>query len=237
MLKENRIILAIEDELPIRRFLKSSIISEGYQFLEAKTGKEGLEIIRDHKPDVILLDLGLPDMDGINVIKNCRTWTSIPIIILSARDQESDKVSALDAGADDYLSKPFGVIELHARIRVALRHAQQAAENETPNFQFGNFFIDLINRVVMNNDEKVPLTPIQYDILATLVRRINKIVTHKELLRAVWGENHTEDVEYLRIYIHQLRHKLEKNPAQPQYLKTEPGIGYRLVYEGLKKNQ
>lgn len=231
MLKENRTILAIEDELPIRRFLKTSIVSEGYQFLEAKTGQEGLEIIRDNKPDVILLDLGLPDIDGINIIKNLRTWISIPIIILSARDQESDKVKALDSGADDYLSKPFSVVELHARIRVALRHAQYTAEKENPIFQFGSFKVDLMNREVWNKDEKIPLTPIQYDILATLIRRANKIVTHKELIRVVWGENNTNDVEKLRIYIHHLRSKLEKNPAQPRYLKTEPGIGYRFISE------
>ena len=231
MLKENRIILAIEDELPIRRFLKTSIVSEGYEFLEAKTGKEGLEIIRDNKPDVILLDLGLPDIDGIQIIKNLRTWISTPIIILSARDQEIDKIKALDFGADDYLSKPFSVNELHARIRVALRHAQQTSKKGNPFFQFGNFKIDFINREVWNNEEKIQLTPIQYDILATLIRRLNKIVLHKELLRIVWGENHTKDVEYLRIYIHQLRNKLEKNPAHPQYLKTEPGIGYRFICE------
>ena len=230
MLKANCTILAIEDELPIRRFLKSSIIQE-YHFLEAKTGKEGLESVRDNKPDVILLDLGLPDIDGISVIKNLRTWTSIPIIILSARDQENDKAKALDAGADDYLSKPFGVVELHARIRVALRHAQQTAEKESPIFRFGTFLIDLMNREIWNNNVKVSFTPIQYDILAALIRRINKLVTHKELLRAVWGESHTDDVEYLRIYIHQLRHKIEKNPAKPQYLKTEPGVGYRLICE------
>ncbi|MCW8418880.1 response regulator [Fluoribacter dumoffii] len=229
MLNKDYIILAIEDELPIRRFLKTSIVSEGYQFLEAKTGKEGLEIVRDTKPHVILLDLGLPDTDGINVIKNLRTWVSIPVIVLSAREQEGDKVIALDAGADDYLSKPFSVVELHARIRVALRHAQHSIEKETPSFQFGDFVVDLINREVRANNEKILLTPMQYDILATLIRRRNKIVTHKELLRIVWGENNTENVEYLRIYIHQLRHKLEKNPAQPQYLITEPGIGYRLL--------
>ena len=229
MFNKDCIILAIEDELPIRRFLKTSIVSEGYQFLEAKTGKEGLEIVRDTKPHVILLDLGLPDTDGINIIKNLRTWISIPIIVLSARDQEGDKVVALDAGADDYLSKPFSVVELHARIRVALRHAQQSIEKEMPTFQFGDFVVDLINREVRVNNEKVLLTPMQYDILATLIRRRNKIVTHKELLRIVWGENNTENVEYLRIYIHQLRHKLEKNPAQPQYLITEPGVGYRLL--------
>ena len=231
MLKENHCIVVIEDELPIRRFLKTSIEAQDYQFLEAKTGKEGLEIIRDNKPDVILLDLGLPDIDGIHVIKNLRTWTTIPIIILSARDQDSDKVKALDAGADDYLSKPFSVIELHARIRVALRHSQQAFEDESPIFRFGSFIVDLVNREVLLNNNKVALTPIQYDILATLISRTNKIVTHKELLRIVWGDNHTEDVEYLRIYIHQLRHKLEKNPAQPTYLKTEPGIGYRFICE------
>lgn len=229
MAKKNYTILAVEDELPIRRFLKTSIVSHDYFFLEAKSGKEALEMIRDNQPDVILLDLGLPDIDGITIIKNLRTWTTIPIIILSARDQESDKVKALDAGADDYLSKPFSVIELHARIRVALRHSQQMTEKKAPLFQFDNISVDLINRELKINDEKVMLTPIQYDILATLVSRMNKIVTHKELLRAVWGENHTEDVEYLRIYIHQLRHKLEKNPAQPKYLKTEPGVGYRLV--------
>ena len=231
MQKNNQTILAIEDELPIRRFLRTSIVSQEYLFLEAKTGKEGLEVIRDNKPDIILLDLGLPDIDGITVIKNLRTWTSIPIIILSARDQVHDKVKALDAGADDYLSKPFSVIELHARIRVALRHAQQAVEKDAPILQLDNFFIDLINREVWNNDEKVSLTPIQFDILAILVYRVNKIVTHKELLRAVWGERNIEDIEYLRIYIHQLRQKLEKNPAKPQYLKTEPGIGYRLICE------
>ena len=229
MLKDNHTILAIEDELSIRRFLKSSIVSQGYQFLEAKSGKEGLEIIRDRKPDVILLDLGLPDIDGISVIKNLRTWTSSPIIILSARDQEHDKVTALDAGADDYLSKPFSVVELHARIRVALRHAKCSTEKEAPVFKLGDFIIDLVNRDVSINDNKVLLTPIQYDILATLIRRINKIVTHKELLRAVWGENHIKDVEYLRIYIHQLRHKFERNPAKPEYLKTESGVGYRLI--------
>jgi two-component system KDP operon response regulator KdpE len=222
MLKNNPIILVIEDELSIRRFLKTSLVSQDFRFLEASTGKEGLQIALNNQPDVILLDLGLPDIDGINVIKNLRTWTSIPIIILSARDQELDKVKALDTGADDYLTKPFSVIELHARIRVALRHTQQTAEKITPVFQLGDFLVDLINREVWNSEQKVQLTPI-------LVRRINKIVTHKELLRIVWGENHTGNVEYLRIYIHQLRNKLEKNPSQPQYLKTEPGIGYRLM--------
>lgn len=233
MLKENTTILAIEDELSIRRFLKTSIVSQDYFFLEAKTGKEGMELVRDNSPDILLLDLGLPDMDGINVIKSLRTWTSIPIIILSARDQEMDKVKALDAGADDYLTKPFSVIELQARIRVSLRHAKLTTEKQTPNFKFGDFFVDLINRKVWENNDKISLTPIQYNILAALVRRINKIVTHKELLRLVWGENHKEDIDYLRIYIHQLRHKLEKIPAQPKYLKTEPGIGYRLVYENV----
>lgn len=225
----NNKILAIEDELSIRRFLKTSIISNGYQFLEAKTANEGIEMVRDHKPDIILLDLGLPDMDGVNVIKNLRAWTTTPIIILSARDQDADKVIALDAGADDYISKPFSVVELQARIRVALRHAQRVSESSLPVFTLDDISIDLINREVIRNNEKIALTPIQYDILALLIGRANRIVTHKEIIQSVWGANETANVEYLRIYIHQLRHKLEKNPAQPKYLRTEPCVGYRLV--------
>jgi two-component system KDP operon response regulator KdpE len=229
MLDKNPVILAIEDELSIRRFLKTSLSVQGYQFLETRTGKEGLALALENKPDVILLDLGLPDMDGIEVIKNLRAWTSIPVIILSARDQENDKVAALDFGADDYLTKPFSICELNARLRVALRHAERINEKETPLFQADNLQIDLVDRQVMIGKSRITLSPIQYAILATLARRANKIVTHKQLLRAVWGEKHTEDVEYLRIYIHQLRHKIEQHPAYPKYLITEPGVGYRLV--------
>lgn len=228
MLEKQPVILAIEDNLSIRRFLKTALISQKYHFLEAETGQKGLTQAAENKPDVILLDLSLPDMDGLQVIKNLRTWTAIPIIILSARDCEQDKVQALDLGADDYLTKPFNISELNARLRVALRHAQRINEQENSMFECGNFKVDLINRRVWCGENQVALSPIQFAILATLVRRANKIVTHMQLLREVWGEHHTQDVEYLRIYIHQLRYKLEQNPAYPQFLKTEPGIGYRL---------
>ena len=224
-------ILAIEDELSIRRFLKSSLVVSGYNFVEASTAQQGLELAQEHKPNVILLDLGLPDMDGIQVIQALRAWTAIPIIVISARDQERDKIKALDMGADDYLTKPFSVGELNARVRVALRHAERITESETPLISCGKLQIDLLNRSVILNDEKMSLTPIQFAILSALARRVNKIVTHKQLLKEVWGEDHAHDIEYLRIYVHQLRHKIEENPAHPQFLKTEPGVGYRLVSE------
>lgn len=224
-------VLAIEDSLSIRRFLKTSLVSQHYQFLEANTGNQGLAIASEQKPDVILLDLGLPDIDGLAVIKLLREWTSIPIIVLSARDQENDKVLALDLGADDYLTKPFSVVELNARLRVALRHAERITDAETPIFEFDKIKIDLINHRVSIADQNVTLSPTQYAILAILIRNANKIVTHKQLLKEVWGEKHVDDVDYLRIYMHQLRQKLEQSPAQPKYIKTEPGIGYRLVCE------
>jgi len=223
------VILVIEDELAIRRFLKTALINQGYRFLETATGSDGLKRALEDKPDIILLDLGLPDMDGTKVITQLRTWTSTPIIILSARDQEHDKVLALDLGADDYLSKPFSVGELNARLRVALRHGERINEVESPVFRSGALQVDLVNREVCMNKEKVVLSPIQFSILSVLVRKANKIVTHKQLLREVWGEEHTGDLDYLRIYIHQLRHKIEQNPAQPEYLKTEQGVGYRLA--------
>lgn len=229
MIEKKFVILVIEDELAIRRFLKTMIVSQGHEFVEAKTGKEGEEIARAIKPNIILLDLGLPDCDGLSVIKMLRAWTLTPIIIISARDQEQMMVQALDLGADDYLSKPFSVVELNARIRVALRHAKQLKENESPIFNAGNFYIDFVNREVKIESKKISLSPIQFNILSTLARKENRILTHKELLREVWGDNHAEDVEYLRIYIYQLRHKIEKDPTKPRYLKTEPGIGYRLV--------
>jgi len=224
-------ILVIEDEISIRRFLKTSIINHNYQFLEAVNGKDGLKKVLEYKPDIILLDLGLPDIDGVEVIQQLRAWTSTPIIILSARDQELDKVRALDMGADDYLTKPFGVQELFARIKVALRHGQLITENETPIIYCGNLKIDLINRHVWIKDTLIALSRTQFSILASLIRKANKIITHKQLLQEVWGEQHNEDIEYLRIYIHQLRQKIEENPSQPKYLVTELGIGYRLITE------
>lgn len=221
-------ILVIEDSLSIRRFMKTSLLNQGYHYIEASDGQDGLKLAQENKPDVILLDLGLPDMDGLEVIRHLRSWTSIPIIILSARDQEQDKIKALDIGADDYLTKPFSVNELSARLRVAFRHAEYIHEVETPILEIGDLKIDLIERKVWTDKKKITLSPIQFAILATLARKANRIVTHAQLLQEVWGENHIEDIDYLRIYIHQLRHKIEQNPTHPKYLKTEPGIGYRL---------
>lgn len=222
-------ILVIEDSLSIRRFLKTALINQGYHYFEAATGNDGLALAQERKPNVLLLDLGLPDMDGLEIVKRLRTWTAIPIIILSARDQEQDKIKALDLGADDYLTKPFSVGELNARLRVALRHAEYIHEMETPVFEVGDLKVNLVDRKVWINEKKITLTPIQFAILATLVRKVNRIVTHTQLLQEVWGENHKEDIDYLRIYIHQLRYKIEPNPAHPKYLKTEPGVGYRLT--------
>lgn len=221
-------ILVIEDHLPIRRFLKTALITQHYRYHEAGTGKEGLALASDIKPDVILLDLGLPDMDGLSIIKSLRVWTATPIIILSARDQEHDKIKALDLGADDYLTKPFSIGELNARLRVALRHAQWVNESETSILDFTGLKINLFDRKVWVQEKIVLLSPIQFSLLATLAKRANKIVTHAHLLQTVWDKNHVNDIEYLRIYIYQLRQKIEVNPAHPQYLKTEPGVGYRL---------
>jgi two-component system KDP operon response regulator KdpE len=226
---EKNIILIIEDELGIRRFLKTALRNRDYQLLETSCGHEGIQLALDNKPDLILLDLGLPDIDGIDVIKKIREWATIPIIVLSARDQENTKVKALDLGADDYLIKPFGIEELNARIRVALRHAERMNEQEATVFQSGDLQIDLVNREIRIKGERCVFSPTQYAILAALVRRANKIVTHKQLLRETWGENHVEDIDYLRIYIHQLRQKLEKDPAHPKLIKTEVGVGYRLM--------
>lgn len=221
-------ILIIEDSLSIRRFLRTALISQHYQFLEASTGKEGLQIAISEKPDIVLLDLGLPDLDGLSVIKQLRTWTMLPIIVLSARDQETDKVLALDLGADDYLIKPFSVVELNARLRVALRHAERIEEKNTPIFASKNLRVDLVNRRVFVSNKEQALSPTQFAVLANLIRKANKIVTHKQLLKEIWGDKHVDNVDYLRIFIYQLRQKIEQNPTHPQFIKTEPGIGYRL---------
>lgn len=222
-------ILVVEDDLSIRRFLKTTLLHAGFQFFETSQGNQVIELVLKHIPDVILLDLGLGDLDGIEIIKKLRTFTKTPIIVLSARLDEKDKITALDLGADDYLTKPFTVGELHARLRVALRHKERLDETETPIFQTDELKVDLVNRFVFLKEKKISLSPIQYSILATLIKRAGKVVTHTQILREVWGETHTEDIDYLRIYIHQLRYKLESNPANPKYLITEPGVGYRLL--------
>jgi two-component system KDP operon response regulator KdpE len=223
-------IIVIEDETQILRFLRTSLASEGYQVFEAETGKQGLAEAATRKPDLIILDLGLPDMDGVEVVKGIRAWSSVPIVILSARSQESDKISALDAGADDYLVKPFGVGELLARIRVALRHVTSTTNgNEEGVFTVDQLTVDMLHRKVSVSGAEVHLTPIEYRLLTVLVKHAGKVLTHQLLLKEVWGPNYVERAHYLRIYMGTLRHKLEKDPARPRFLLTEVGVGYRLA--------
>ncbi len=229
-------ILIIEDELPIRRLLRASLPVHGYQVEEATTGEEGLWQAAIHRPDVIFLDLGLPDIDGMEVTKQLRQWTMTPIIILSARERARDKIAVLDAGADDYLTKPFDLGELLARLRVALRHRMHTTGAlRDPVFGVGQLRIDLARRLVWVQDEQVHLTPNEYKLLATLVQHADKVLTHRQLLCEVWGPERVEENHYLRVYMAQLRHKLEKNPAQPRYLLTEPGVGYRLAVDEMER--
>jgi two-component system KDP operon response regulator KdpE len=226
------VVLAIEDEAPIRRFLRASLDTQGYRLIEAATGEDGLREAGTRQPDVVLLDLGLPDLDGLEVIRRLREWTAVPIIVLSARGQERDKVAALDAGADDYLSKPFGVGELLARLRVVQRHAARLSRDSTdPLFRAGELTVDLGSRGVRVRDREVRLSPIEYRLLATLVRHAGRVMTHRQLLQEVWGPGYTDQTEYLRVYMKHLRHKLEADPARPRLLLTEPGVGYRLHAE------
>lgn len=229
MTKPKISVLVIEDEAPIRRFLKMTLTSQGYDFSEAVSGQEGMLKVASEKPDIIILDLGLPDMDGLEVTKQLREWTPTPIIVLSARGQEKDKVEALDAGADDYLTKPFGVAELMARARVALRRTTTSANGEVQSiFKFGDVEVDFVKRQVTKASKELHLTPIEYKLLATLIKYADRVVTHNHLLREAWGSEYSGETHYLRVYMAQLRRKLEKNPAQPKYLITEPGVGYRL---------
>ncbi|MGC2456612.1 MAG: two-component system response regulator KdpE [Gallionellaceae bacterium] len=225
-------IIVIEDEAQIRRFLRTTLASEGYKVIEAETGRQGLTEATTRKPDLIVLDLGLSDMDGIEVVRELRAWSSVPIIILSARSQESDKISALDAGADDYLVKPFGVGELLARLRVALRHVSSTANVEEEGvFSVADLKVDMIHRKVTVGGTDVHLTPIEYRLLTVLVKHAGKVLTHRLLLKEVWGPNYVERAHYLRIYMGILRHKLEKDPARPRFLLTEVGVGYRLAVD------
>jgi len=228
------LILVIEDELPIRRFLRASLGGEGYRLAEAETGQQGLKMAATQPPDLVMLDLGLPDMDGLQIIEELRRWSQMPIIILSARDQEKDKVIALDQGADDYLSKPFGVGELLARIRVALRHQAHIRGQPVgaaPRFSVGDLTVDLEARRVFVRGEEAHLTPIEYRLLTTFVQHAGKVLTHRFLLQEVWGPGHREETHYLRVFTANLRRKLEADPARPRYLLTEQGVGYRLAAE------
>ena len=226
------VVVLIEDEPQIRRFLRATLTGQGYKLFEATTGADGVVEVGSRQPDVVIVDLGLPDMDGLEVIRRVRGWTDVPVIVLSARGQERDKVTALDAGADDYVSKPFGAGELLARIRVALRRTAGAShESDDAVFKVGELQVDLLRRQVLVGDKEVHLTPIEYKLLTMLVRHAGKVVTHQQLLREVWGPAHTEQAHYARVYMAHLRHKLEAQPARPRYLLTEPGVGYRLASE------
>jgi two-component system KDP operon response regulator KdpE len=222
------LILLIEDEAQMRRFLRVSLTTSGYGLVEAETAADGLGQAAARVPDLVLLDLGLPDLDGLEVTQRLRGWSSVPIIVISARGREDQKIAALDAGADDFVTKPFGVGELLARIRVALRHAARAGSAPSLEFSVGELTVDLARRQVRLRGAEVHLTPIEYKLLATLVKHAGQVVTHGQLLRDVWGPNSTEQTHYLRVYMGQLRHKLELTPGRPRYLVTEPGVGYRL---------
>ena len=224
------VVVVIEDEPQIRRFVRAALTGQGYRVFEAATGEDGLIEAASRQPDLVVLDLGLPDLDGLQVITRLREWSAVPIIVLSARGQEQDKVAALDTGADDYVSKPFAVGELLARMRVALRHrAQLGRESLESTFAVGELHVDLGRRHVLLGGTEVHLSPIEYRLLATLVRYAGRVVTHRQLLREVWGPNAEAQSHYLRVYMTHLRRKLEKDPARPRYLLTEPGVGYRLL--------
>jgi two-component system KDP operon response regulator KdpE len=231
------VALIVEDEPQIRRFVRSALEAEGWQVHEAATRQRGLVEAGTRKPDLIVLDLGLPDGDGMELIRDVRGWSSVPIVVLSARADEADKIAALDAGADDYLTKPFGVGELLARVRANLRRpraaaAEGAAESGDPVFRFGGVEVDRRARLVRREGVEVHLTPIEYRLLSVLIANSGRVLTHRQLLREVWGPAHAEQNHYLRIYMGHLRQKLEADPAQPRHLLTETAVGYRLVPAG-----
>lgn len=223
-------ILIVEDEPEIRRFLRAAFGVEGYRIVESTTGRRGSIDAGTHKPDLAIVDLALPDVDGIEVIRRIREWSPMPIIVLSARVQERSKIEALDAGANDYVTKPFGIGELLARVRAALRHAVRSPSG-TSVLRFGNTIVDLEKRIAGRDGEEARLTPTEFRLLAMLAKHLGMVVTHRQLLTAVWGPTHESDTHYLRIYMKQLRDKLEIDPGRPRHLLTETGVGYRLVLD------
>jgi len=226
MLSNNTKILLIEDDLQTRRFLKSNLNHRGWNVTETDSGKTGLTLLKNNAPDLLILDLGLPDMDGITVIKRLRQFSDLPVLVLSARSLEQSKIMALDAGADDYLTKPFGIGELNSRLQALLRRISKTAPQEL--FVTGELTIDLGKRKVFVAEQEVKISPIEYRILSILVKNAGLVVTQRQLLKEIWGAEHLDDNHYLRIYMRQLRHKVEANPARPRYLLTETGVGYRL---------
>ena len=223
-------ILVIEDEEPIRRFLRASLTNAGYRVSEAGSGDEGLKMASRQPPDLVILDLGLPDMDGQQVLHRLREWLTAPVIILSVRDQEEQKIKALDHGADDYVTKPFGIGELLARMRTALRHVHQVAPASST-LSIGDLRVDLSARRVFRRDEEVHLTPLEYKLFVTMLKHSGKVLTHRFLLKEVWGPHDTHETHYLRVFVASLRRKLEDDPARPRYILTEQGVGYRFAAE------
>jgi two-component system, OmpR family, KDP operon response regulator KdpE len=222
-------VLIIDDEVQIRRLLRACLEGNGYRVLEASSGQEGITEAAQHPPDVVILDLGLPDMDGVSVLKRLREWTRVPVVVLSVRDREEDKISALDNGADDYVTKPFGTGELLARLRVAHRHSMGSTESAI--FELGDLEVDLTARIVKFKGQQIKLTATEYSLLRLFVQHAGKVLTHRQILKEVWGPNYTEQTHYLRVYIAHLREKLEKDPTRPALIVTEPGVGYRLMAE------
>lgn len=219
-------VLVVDDERAIRRFLRGALTAHGYAVSEAATGQEGLNVVMSNRPDLVILDLGLPDLEGVEIVRQLREWSQIPIIILSVREGDSDKVAALDAGADDYLSKPFSVDELMARLRAALRRAIQSSAE--PVFTTGELMVNLAQRVVKVGEDEVQLTPIEYDLLKLMVTHAGRVLTHRQIFQQVWGQDLASNIHLLRVNISNLRRKVEPDPTRPRYILTEPGVGYRL---------
>ncbi|MBC8145659.1 MAG: response regulator [bacterium] len=221
-------VLIVDDEPQIRRFLRQTLSSHGYTMIEAESGKQALQLISSERPDLVILDLGLPDIDGMDLLRRLREWASIPVIVLSVRANENEKIAALDLGADDYVTKPFASGELLARMRTAMRHQLQTQTDE-PVFRTGTLLVDLARRMVSVNSIEVKLTPKEYDLLRLLVAHAGKVLTHQYLLREIWGPTYTRETHYLRVFIGTLRQKIEPEPARPHFILTEPGVGYRLA--------
>lgn len=229
MSDRSALVLVVEDEAQMRRFLRATLTAQGYRLIEASTAAEAVLLATSHNPDLVLLDLGLPDLDGFALTRRLREWSQVPIIVLSARGREDDKVEALDAGADDYVTKPFGVSELLARMRVALRHAEAgAAAAASQVLEFGPLRVDLVRREVKRAGQEVHLTPTEYRLLTLLARNAGKVLTHRQILKQVWGPNDAERTHYVRVHMAELRKKVEVDPTRPKLLVTEPGVGYRL---------
>ncbi|MGH6881333.1 response regulator [Hypericibacter sp.] len=227
MTSDRATVLVIDDEPPIRRLLRTTLTAQDYRVIEAADGREGMSLLRHEKPDILLVDLGLPDIDGLELIRMIRAESPVPIVVLSSRDDEKGKVEALDLGADDYVTKPFGMEELVARLRTALRHRLQQ-QGGRPLFHSGDLTVDLVRRIVTVRGEEVKLSPKEYDLLQQFVVHAGKVLTHRHLLREVWKDENGGDVQYLRVYVRQLRQKIETDPERPALILTEPGVGYRL---------